>query len=458
MNLRARIGIGVLPLFLALGAAGQTLNLRGRVLEKARMQPVAGATVKINGGTLSAVTGADGRFVLQGSGTGISTIGTFPRFALRDGFLVEESGGTLPALRMEILDLGGRSIAAAGYARAGERFALPPVPADFLGILRVTTEGGSMQVRILSLGGNLQSGMPLRPASSRHRGAPVAHKGSAAPEITITMAKLLPRTLAAFADDADLGDIVLDYPARELGLGASAPYGADQLIPSEGDSASARAHIDSLWIHKMNSWRQGQGLGTTPVLWKVLPDPAAPAGGYKPSLAPCCQVRNGSPGWGYDDIITKKAYGDIQVHLEFNMMGLPDGNASAAGYCNSGVYLKGSLELQIETPKENPSAYEKLHGICTLIDIKLPDKNMYPGPGIWQSYDITLRASRADTAAKVTVYWNGEKVHDNVNWKGASNSAKVGFALQNELGSDVRYRNVWLKELEIADTRTDFGY
>lgn len=444
--------------WLAAAAHGQDVDLRGRVLEKARLQPVAGALVKIAGGTLSTLTGPDGRFRLQGTPT--ATGGgkaSGPAFLLSGGRLRAAGGRPGSRISVEILDLEGRRMASADalHPGPGGNVALPSVPDGFLGILRVTTEGATMTARILSLGGNLQSGMPLRQTASP---AAAARRSAAAPEVAVSIDKLLPRTVAAAGNSADLGDVVLDYPPRKLGLGAAAPYGADQLIPAAGDSASARAHVDSLWIHKMNSWRQGQGLGTTPVLWKVMPDPAAPAGTYRPSLSPCCLQRNGSPGWGYDDIITKKAYGDIQVHVEFNMMGLPDGNTNSSGYCNSGVYLKGSLELQIETPKANPTQYEKMHGICTLIDLKLPDKDMYPGPGIWQSYDITLRAARADSPAKVTVYWNGEKVHDNANWKSAGASPKVGFALQNEYGSDVRYRNVWLKELDIAEPRTDFGY
>ena len=39
-------------------AFGQTYNLKGRVLEKAGMKPVPGATVKLAGGSLTAVTDA----------------------------------------------------------------------------------------------------------------------------------------------------------------------------------------------------------------------------------------------------------------------------------------------------------------------------------------------------------------------------------------------------------------
>jgi hypothetical protein len=95
--------------------------------------------------------------------------------------------------------------------------------------------------------------------------------------------------------------------------------------------------------------------------------------------------------------------------------------------------------------------------MATLLDFKVPDKNMYPGPGKWQSYDITFRAPRNGGEARITVYWNGERVHNNVSWKSGNGNA-VGLALQNELGSDVRYRNIWLKELDIPNPETDFGY
>ena len=54
--------------------------------------------------------------------------------------------------------------------------------------------------------------------------------------------------------------------------------------------------------------------------------------------------------------------------------------------------------------------------------------------------------------ARATVWWNGIKVHDNVQIKKANGGIKVtpdpgGLKLQ-EHGQDVRFRNVWVREIK----------
>jgi hypothetical protein len=72
----------------------------------------------------------------------------------------------------------------------------------------------------------------------------------------------------------------------------------------------------------------------------------------------------------------------------------------------------------------------------------------------------------------VTMYFNGKKVHENqtINqvWGGANSGVDggndggkgitdtpQGLKLQAE-GHDVRFRNIWIKELEIEKADTDF--
>ena len=68
-----------------------------------------------------------------------------------------------------------------------------------------------------------------------------------------------------------------------------------------------------------------------------------------------------------------------------------------------------------------------------------------------------LRAARWDgdtptEPARATVWWNGVKIHNNVAIKKANGGEKVtsspeGLKLQ-EHGQDVRFRNVWVKEMK----------
>lgn len=465
-------------LALAGAASAQSVNYRGRVLDKVGMAPVAGASVRA--GTLTATTNAEGRFVLQGNPTAIAQWPAMPEspvFALQGKSLRVENRLAGQSLRLSLVDVNGTSLRDETRrldAVGGVSLDLGLPAGDFVGFLRVGLGGKSRTLRVTSVAG-VFAAIPMAEASSlaqspgggtetgqatakrAYDGAAGVSSGAAA-EVTVTMAKLLPKTLTPAANDADLGDIILDYPPRRPGLGSPSPFGSMVLFPAEGDSAAARAHFENVWIHKMNSWRTSRGMGTTPLLWKVMADPESAPGAFKPSLSPCCEPRNGSGDWGYDDIVTKKQFRDYQLHLEFNLMGDNDGNADTSGWCNSGVYLTGSQELQIQTPdpRSATQSYWRLHDLATLINEKLPDRNMHLGPGKWQSYDVTWRAPR-NSPGKVTVYWNGERIHNNVNWgSGAGNP--VGFALQNEKGTDVRFRNVWIKELVIAEAQTDFGY
>ena len=101
----------------------------------------------------------------------------------------------------------------------------------------------------------------------------------------------------------------------------------------------------------------------------------------------------------------------------------------------------------------------------------------FAGLGKWNAYDITFRAARfkdgkLDEKAVVSMYFNGVKVHSNVKisqvWGGKNSGidggndggkgitdVPGGLKLQCE-GHDVRFRNVWIKELDLKEANTDF--
>ena len=97
----------------------------------------------------------------------------------------------------------------------------------------------------------------------------------------------------------------------------------------------------------------------------------------------------------------------------------------------------------------------------------------------WNAYDIVFRAARFKNGklaehAMVTMYFNGTKVHRNVQiqqvWggpnsgvdggnddgKGITDSPQV-LKLQCE-GHDVRFRNAWIKELDLKGPDTEQGW
>src|SRR5690606_32861996 len=77
-------------------------------------------------------------------------------------------------------------------------------------------------------------------------------------------------------------------------------------------------------------------------------------------------VTGSATRWGCDDIEAKPelyAHGDVQLHVEFNLMGVYDAadpdnpnavttygeQTSAAYYVNSGVYVQSRYEIQVRS-------------------------------------------------------------------------------------------------------------
>ena len=102
---------------------------------------------------------------------------------------------------------------------------------------------------------------------------------------------------------------------------------------------------------------------------------------------------------------------------------------------------------------------------------------MYNGVGKWNSYDINFRAARFTDGKltekpMLTMYFNGQKAHTNQTisqvWGGPNSGidggrdggkgiqdTPGGIKLQCE-GHDVRYRNIWIKAVDIKKADTDF--
>lgn len=173
-------------------------------------------------------------------------------------------------------------------------------------------------------------------------------------------------------------------------------------------------------------------------------------------------MTNGGQKWGTHDIVTKKKYRDYHGHAEFVLMGAR-GDGKAEGYANSGVYMQNRFELQIESPRgeeniKNPYAWKiGTHGIGAICNERVPDENAWRPNGEWQAFHFNFRAARYDgdqvtEPARLTLWWNGVKVHDNAVASKANGGVKPGPSPEGlklqEHGQDVRFRNVWIKELD----------
>jgi hypothetical protein len=161
------------------------------------------------------------------------------------------------------------------------------------------------------------------------------------------------------------------------------------------------------------------------------------------------------PGAG--DIMTKRSFGDCQLHLEFASPTVVKGEGQGRG--NSGVFLQNRYEVQVLDSYQNRT-YS--NGQATAIYKQhMPLVNACRPPGEWQTYDILYTAPRFNTdgiqvsPGYVTVIHNGVLVQNHVEIKGTTEyiglpkveaHGKGPLKLQDH-GDLVRYRNIWIREL-----------
>jgi hypothetical protein len=118
------------------------------------------------------------------------------------------------------------------------------------------------------------------------------------------------------------------------------------------------------------------------------------------------KVENGAlitPGNG-PELINDLKFEDFQLHVEFN----------CAENSNSGIYLRGRYEVQVETDsiEEPPS-----HHMGGVYGFLAPEPELPRKPGTWQTYDITLIGRR------LTVVQNGQTIIDNKEIPGITGGA-----------------------------------
>lgn len=162
------------------------------------------------------------------------------------------------------------------------------------------------------------------------------------------------------------------------------------------------------------------------------------------------------PGTGA--IHTKRAFGDVQLHVEFRTPTPPHGESQERG--NSGVFLMTHYEIQVLDVYHNDTYAD---GYAAAVYGQTPPLvNAARPPGEWQSYDIVFHRPHfkpdgsVETPARVTVFWNGILAQDN--------TVITGWTVHNQVAvyrphadtmplmlqdheNPTRFRDVWVRQL-----------
>jgi len=152
-------------------------------------------------------------------------------------------------------------------------------------------------------------------------------------------------------------------------------------------------------------------------------------------------------------------FGDVQLHVEFL---IPKGiTKKGQGAGNSGVFLLGRYEIQV---LDCYSSRTYADGMCGAVYAQSPPlANASKPPGTWQSYDIHFKApvfegGKLAQPGYITVLHNNVLVQDNWEIKGLTQWKRVpqykphgpkGPIRLQAHGAPIRYRNLWVRPLEM---------
>jgi len=187
----------------------------------------------------------------------------------------------------------------------------------------------------------------------------------------------------------------------------------------------------------LSQWTDAKG---QPARWKV-------ENGYMEVVAKTGGIR------------TARGFGDCQIHVEWMAPEPAKGKDQDRG--NSGVFLMDTYEVQILDCYGNTTYADGM--TAALYGQFPPLVNACRPPGEWQTYDIVFHRPRFDTDGKVlaparmTVLHNGLLVHECAVLTGpTAHKARPPYKMHpdrlpillQDHGHPVRFRNIWLRELE----------
>jgi hypothetical protein len=267
--------------------------------------------------------------------------------------------------------------------------------------------------------------------------------------LLLSTAVLLTNCTSTETAEEENTEAIAESTPENVGVGAQVPTAAEVYFDG------TREMLDDKWEY----WKGPRFKGVSDkIAWFIADDPVdggttmntndpAAAGGL----------------YGAADIVTKEKFEDFRAHIEF-LIEKPGGN--------SGVYLQNRYEIQVLDGDSTQ------HGLGAVINEQDSPYFAYNGIGKWNAYDINFRAARFDADGKltekprVTIYFNGQKAHTDVEiqqvWGGENSgldggnedgkgitNRPGGLKLQAE-GHDVLYRNIWIEKKNMTEANTDF--
>jgi len=226
---------------------------------------------------------------------------------------------------------------------------------------------------------------------------------------------LVSAAIAADEPYGDLGDLKILKPEDKQDV-KSVPPPKDAIVLFDGKS--------------LDGWLKPNGKDKAP--WKLVEGGIMQAGG--------------------GNIITEKTFdGKFKLHVEFRVPYMP--KASGQGRGNSGVYVQGRYEVQV---LDSYGLQSKNNDCGAIYGVAAPSVNACKAPTIWQSYDIEYTSpvcedGKKKEPARMTVYQNGVKIHDDVKIPVDNTTAglggdpcKPGPIMLQDHGNPVQFRNIWL--------------
>ncbi|MCA9265387.1 MAG: DUF1080 domain-containing protein [Planctomycetales bacterium] len=170
------------------------------------------------------------------------------------------------------------------------------------------------------------------------------------------------------------------------------------------------------------------------------------------------KVVDGAMVSGKGDAVSKQAFGDCQLHIEWSAKTPATG--SGQGRSNSGVFLMNNYELQVLDSYDNKTYFDGQAG--AIYKQTPPMVNAMRPPGEWNVYDVVWTAPRFNddgslkSPAYITALHNGVVILNHFELLGDTpfnrapeynkHDDRLPIRLQDH-GNPVRFRNIWVRDL-----------